>query len=296
MNFKQASYLIAIAEEGSITAAARKLYISQPALSQMLAQMEKEYGITVFEHTKPLRLTYAGEACLSAAKKIVEANTSLENKLHEIRREDAGLLRLGLSVQRALQFLPASIALFQKRFPLVRIEFTEAGSATLEQYVADGRVDLALAATDNVNPLLDYQLIEKETIGILAGKDTALAKTHPNLTPLFIRDTANERFIRLAQGHSLRIVQDKLFRENGITPEVLLETDSLEVARRCALHAGACMICSEIFADSYAFEYGSFFPLKDYENHRHFYACTVKETHLPHYAQEYIEIVRTLLQ
>ena len=62
MNIKQAQYIQTIASEGSITAAAKKLYISQPSLSQMVRQVEKELGVTLFDRTSlPLRLTYAGE-------------------------------------------------------------------------------------------------------------------------------------------------------------------------------------------------------------------------------------------
>ena len=65
MNIKQAQYIQTIASEGSITAAAKKLYISQPSLSQMVRQVEKELGVTLFDRTSlPLRLTYAGEKYL----------------------------------------------------------------------------------------------------------------------------------------------------------------------------------------------------------------------------------------
>ena len=65
MNLKQARYIQTIAQEGSITAAARKLYISQPSLSQMLKQVEAELGAALFDRSvSPVHLTLAGEACL----------------------------------------------------------------------------------------------------------------------------------------------------------------------------------------------------------------------------------------
>lgn len=62
MNLKQAQYIKTIAECGSITAAAKTLFVSQPALSQMLRQLEGEMGLPIFDRSvSPMRLTYAGE-------------------------------------------------------------------------------------------------------------------------------------------------------------------------------------------------------------------------------------------
>ena len=62
MNLKQAQYIKTIAECGSVTAAAKKLFVSQPSLSQMLRQVEQEIGLPLFDRSvSPLRPTYAGE-------------------------------------------------------------------------------------------------------------------------------------------------------------------------------------------------------------------------------------------
>ena len=95
MNLKQAQYVKTIAECGSITAAAKKLFVSQPSLSQMLRQIEQEIGLPIFDRsTSPLRLTYAGEKYLYAAERILAANSELESQLKEIKQEHAGRLRL----------------------------------------------------------------------------------------------------------------------------------------------------------------------------------------------------------
>ena len=71
MNLKQAQYVKTIAECGSITAAAKKLFVSQPSLSQMLRQLEQETELPIFDRsTTPLRLTYAGEKYLHAAERM----------------------------------------------------------------------------------------------------------------------------------------------------------------------------------------------------------------------------------
>ena len=296
MNLKQALYIQTIAREGNITAAAKKLYVSQPSLSQMVRQVENEYGVTLFDRTvSPLRLTYAGEKYLQAAKTMLAANERLENELREIRQENSGLLRLGISVQRAIQILPVALPWFTMQYPKVSIDLREEGSARLEQLLEDGEIDLALAAIESVSPSLSYTLIEKEVVGVLAGKGAAIAQQLPPGTPISLSMIREDAFVSLKPGHSVRVVQDALFHESGMKPQILLETDSLEVAKRVAVQAGACMLCSDIFVDDYARRGGVFYPLMDYENKRHLYACWRKGEKLPRYAEGFIQIVSRIL-
>ena len=296
MNLKQANYIRTIVREGSISAAARKLYVSQPSLSQMVRQVEAEYGVALFDRSvSPLRLTFAGEKSLEAANQILTANERMENELTEIRQENSGLLRLGLSVQRGMQVLPVALPWFSMQYPRVTVKLTEEGSARLEELVEEGQIDLALAAIESTSPRLSYTLIEKETVGILAGKGSALAEKLPNGTPVTLDAARDDSFVSLKPGHSLRVVQDRLFRESGLKPHILLETDSLEIAKQVALKSGACMLCSDIFVDESVRRYGAFYPLRDYENHRHFYACSRKGEKLPRYAEDFIKIVTRVL-
>lgn len=297
MNLKQAQYVKTIAECGSITAAAKKLFVSQPSLSQMLRQIEQEIGLPVFDRsTSPLRLTYAGEKYLHAAERMLAANAELESQLREIRQEHSGRLRLGISVTRAMQVMPLVLPIFAGQYPNVSLEMTESGSATLERLLQAGEIDLALAALESTSTGMAYQLIEKETIGILAGRDSAIARRLVSGTPVTLAAAEGDSFVYLTKSHSARIIQDKLFRRGNFTPHVLLETDSLEVGRRVALETGSCMILSNIYVDDYVRQRrGEFFPLKDYENHRHFYACYRKDEFVPRYTRDFIEITARAL-
>ncbi len=297
MNLKQAHYICTIAQEGSVTAAAKKLYVSQPSLSQMLKQVETELGVSLFDRSvSPFRPTFAGEKYLEAAGIVLSVNQKLENQIQEIREENSGRLRLGISVQRAMEVLPLALPWFMAQFPHVLLEVTERGSAHLEELVLQGQVDLALAAIESTSPRLSYELIEQEVIGVLAGKGSCLAARYPDGTPITLEMAGEERFVSLKEGHSVRVVQDVLFRRCGLLPHILLETDSLEVARRVALGTGSCMLCSNIFVDDLVRRSGRFYPLRDYENHRHFYACYPKEGKLPRYAAEFIQIVARVLR
>ena len=263
----------------------------------MLRQLEKEIGTPIFDRSiSPLRLTCAGEKYLNAVDRILAVNSELESQLREIREEHSGRLRLGISVTRALQVMPRVLPVFTAKYPEVTLELTESGSATLEELLQNGSIDLALAALESTSTSLAYELIEKEAIGILAGKDSNTAKRFAPGTQLSLEQIQGDSFVYLAKGHSFRIIQDKLFRRYGYAPPVLLETDSLEVGRRVAIEAGACMILSNVYADDYVHQrQAKFFPLKDFENNRHFYACYRKDEFIPRYTRDFIQITTEAL-
>ena len=297
MNLKQALYVKTIAETGSLTAAAKQLYISQPSLSQTLRQIEDEVGTPLFDRsTSPFHLTYAGERYLKAVEAMLEIDARLKAEIESIRHENGGRLRLGISVTRAMQVLPDVIPIFSKEYPNVALELTETASANLEGLLQKGEVDLALAATEPSEVNITYELIEKESIGILAGPDSRIVSRIPTGTPITLKDVERESFVSLDTSHSSRIIQDRLFRRYSFHPRVLLETSSLEVARRVALKSGACMVLPDVYADSYVFAAGGgFYPLADYDNHRHFYACYRNGENVKKYVRDFIAIASAVL-
>ena len=297
MNMKQALYFKTIAQYGTITAAAKQLYISKPSLSQTLRQIEDEVGTPLFDRsTSPFHLTYAGERYLKAVEAMLDIETRLKEEIESIRRDDGGRLRLGISVTRAMQVLPDVIPIFTQAYPNVTIELTEAASASLEGLLQKGQIDLALAALEANEANIAYELIEKESIGILAGKDSQLAQLVPSGTPINLEMVEKEAFVSLDTSHSSRIIQDRLFRRYNIRPKILLETSSLEVARRVALKSGACMVLPDVYADEFVFNSGgAFYPLKDYENHRHFYACYRNDENTKKYIRDFVSITTSVL-
>lgn len=287
MNLKQALYIKTIAEEGSITAAAKKLYISQPSLSQMLRLIEEELGVSLFDRA-PFRLTYAGERYLHAAAVMLNTNEILNNELQEIRQEDSGRLRLGISRQRAAQVLPLVLPRFSKVYPHVVLELREAGSATLERFVQEGEVDLAFASTSPSLSDLEYRLIQRETIGILAGKDSPLTAKVLSGVSIGLEAVREGPFVSLKSGHNIRVIQDLLFREHGLRPSIYLETDSMETALQVTYTSACYMLCPNIYVTPGS----SFYPLAGHENLRHFYACLRRGQAVPKFMSGFLEILR----
>ena len=145
MNIRQAQYLITVYEEGSISNAAKRLYISQPALSQTIQIVEKEIGARIFNrNTTPISLTYAGEKYLATARKLIALETNLHREIMEIRQESSGKLRVAISTLRSMALLPRILPRFMKEYPAVELEVVEVGSTSMDDLVLTGKVDLAL--------------------------------------------------------------------------------------------------------------------------------------------------------
>ena len=225
MNPKHAQYMLTVYQEGSITSAAKKLYVSQPSLSQMIKLVESNLGTPIFNRsTDPLTLTYAGEKYIEAAQKILAINSNLEREIEEIKDEEHGKIRLGIPVQRGLKVLPAVLPRFYQDYPYVDIQIWEVGSNNTDKLLLDGTVDLACLTTVPKHDQINYILVEKEEMILLASSQTELAKRVPGGTPISILEAKNEKFVSNKPGHSVRSIQDSLFITNNIRPRILIET------------------------------------------------------------------------
>ena len=129
MNFRQLEYVITIYREGTLTKAAEKLFISQPALTQQLQKLEKEIGTQLFDRTTtPLTPTYAGKYYLDIMEKILYENQQALSWLEDIDSLNRGKIVLGISDIRSLQFLPVLLPV-QHLYLLFRVRKT--GSAVM---------------------------------------------------------------------------------------------------------------------------------------------------------------------
>ena len=103
MNEKHMQYVLTVLKEGSFTGAAKKLYVSQPSLSQIIKAAEANLGAPIFNrNTDPITLTPAGALYVKAAKQISTISTNLAKQVEELSNEEFGKIRLGISVQRGM--------------------------------------------------------------------------------------------------------------------------------------------------------------------------------------------------
>ena len=294
MNSKHINYVLTVLREGSITAASKKLFVSQPALSQTIKQIETDLGATIFDRsTDPISLTYAGQRYVDAAQRMLDIDRNLRAEIAEAKKEIHGRMRVGISAQRGIQLLPQVMPEFAKRYPYIKVELVEHGSDTLERLTAEGECDIALITTNEKPNYLRYALIENEEVVLMAARSTALAKRHPDGEPIDIREAAEEKFVFLRSGHSVRTIQDRLFAQQRFIPHVLLETGNLEAAKHVTARADAVMLCPRVYIDSSSelLPRVQCRPILNNDYERHFYLCYRKGMYLTRYMEDFVRIV-----
>ena len=243
MNTRHARMILAIVREGSFTAAAKALSITQPTLSQTVRQIETQLGDAIFVRGKsPAQLTPAGVLYVEAARRMVKTQTQLEEALSLLHGKAVGTLRLGLMDHRSAELLPQIISDFSAAYPGVRLEVCERSIDELEQLLLREEIDMALITDDRQHPRLEYRQIASEEIVLLAGKQTELAKRLFSGATIGLREAAQERFV-MPMPYSPRYRYfDELLHSCDVQPDVFLQCDNISTAMRCCARANLVML------------------------------------------------------
>jgi len=148
MTLQQLRYLLAIADSGlNITAAAERLYTSQPGISKQLKLLEQELGVQLFTRKgKSLAaITPAGSDVIARARKIMREVENIRNLASNMSGEEEGTLSIATTHTQARYVLPEVIREFRERYPHVNLELHQGTSEQIAELVADDRVDFAIA-------------------------------------------------------------------------------------------------------------------------------------------------------
>lgn len=294
MNEKHMNYILTVLKEGSFTSAAKKLYVSQPSLSQIIKTAETNLGAPIFNrNTDPITLTPAGQLYVEAAKEILTISNNLTKQIEELSNEEFGKLRLGISVQRGMEILPYIYPRFKKEFPHVDIELQEQGSATMERNLLEGTIGLALLTTSPKHEELVYELIQRENLVLIVNKNCRLAERIKPGTPIDIKEAKDEVFVCSKHGHSARTILDALFIAREMKPQIGLETMSIEIGKHVVATSEVVMACPDAYADTSNSEAAPYYsyPILGVENPRHFYACYRKDLYLTKYMRGFLKIL-----
>lgn len=295
MNSRHAHYILTVLEEGSISNAAKKLYISQPSLSQMIQAIEQNLNIKIFNrHTSPISLTFAGTKYVEAARKILTINRNLTTALNEINDETHGVIRVGISIHRSMYLLPKILPLFTEKYPDVELQLIEDSSSRIEELARNEEIDLAFVNPEQQLEEVEYVLLQQERMVLFASMDTELAKNRTPESEIFITDAKHETFIALHRGQGVRVIQDKMFHEAGISPKIIVETKSVEVARRLAIACKAVTIYPETMLNKLENlnSCSTYFPIIGEQFKRNFYLCYNKDLYLSRFMREFISIAQ----
>ena len=144
MDFKDLTYVLAIAKYQNITKAAESLYITQPTLTKFLQNLEKQLGQKLFKKLgNRFVLTYAGERYTTYAKEILTIKKELDQEMGDLNHNHTGVLKIAFPVMRGTYMLPCTLPVFHKLYPNVKLDILEAHSHLLEGMILNGDTDLA---------------------------------------------------------------------------------------------------------------------------------------------------------
>lgn len=181
-----------IVKEGSITKAADKLFLSQPAISHQLKKMEEEIGLKVFNRVnKKLILTETGQVIFNTSEKILASFIQLNNKIEEIKSGDKKVIRLSTECYTTYHWLPSAVQEFKKAHKNTSIEIViEATKAPL-QYLTEGKIDLAIVSDTIDHPSIYFEPLIQDEMVVVMSKENPLSK----LTQIDFKDFSNQNLI-----------------------------------------------------------------------------------------------------
>lgn len=266
MNTRHAQLVLAVVREGSFTAAAKSLFITQPTLSQQIRQIEQQLGTPIFERsTTPVSLTPAGQIYVQAARRFLQIETQMHESLAALSGHVAGVLRLGLPQQRADELLPQVLAEFQTAYPEVRVQAVSLPVGELERMLLSSELDMALISGEAENKKLDYQLIASDETVLLAGRKAKIAQRIPSGSTISLNTCEGERFVLPAESLPISRLYEDLLTRAGLSPFATLRTDDSQCAKRVCAACSLVMLCPFItlLSDTPAMQQLSHYRLSD---------------------------------
>ncbi len=235
-------------KERSFTKAAQNLYISQPSLSARIKKIEEIIGEPLFDRsTTPLQLTEVGKVYIEAAEEITQIEQRVENYINDLAGLKTGNLAVGASTLFAAYVVPSLITQFNQKFPDVHIQLIEGNTAELEEMLGSNALDFVIDNYHYDSILYNKELYCEENILLAVPKHFAVNE-ELGMYQLSYKNIKNKNylnqkypavplgrfadlpFIMLTQGNDTRTRGDRLCRNVGFKPNIVLEFNQQSTA------------------------------------------------------------------
>ena len=230
----QLRILKAIIKEGSFKKAADSLYVSQPAISLQIQNLEKQLNITLFERTnKKATLTEAGSMLLRYGGRILGLCEETCRALEDIQNLQGGSLIIGASQTTGTYLMPRLIGLFRQRYPQVNVQLQVHSTRLISWSVANGQVDLAVIGgevPDELKDVLQITAYAEDELALILPISHTFSEV-PNIQK---EDLYRLRFIALDTQSTIRKVIDKILYQHDIDSsrfKIEMELNSVEAIK-----------------------------------------------------------------
>ena len=207
---------VATIDTGSFTKAAEKLNYTQSGISRMIADLEKEWNITLLERKKNgLRLTSDGLSLLPYARRLCDEYERLQMQVDGLNGLETGFIRIGTISSIATHWLPNIIKAFQNDYPGVDYELLIGDYSEIESWIREGRIDCGFLILPVASDM-EYVELEKDELKVILPEDHPLA----TLESVPIDRLTEDPFMLLSRGDRSEV--SELFDSYGLRPNTHL--------------------------------------------------------------------------
>ncbi|WP_330280993.1 LysR family transcriptional regulator [Streptomyces sp. NBC_00588] len=233
MSLRQFEYALAVAEAGSVTAAAELLHVAQPSMSQQIRGLERDLGVELFARTPTgLVPTVVGRAFLREAEVAVSAARRARATARAGAEELEGELVVAAQMGFGTRQLPGALSGLRRRFPRLEVTvFEEPSSAELDRLCRRGVLNLALMAACERTPADAHHLGDEEFVVVLGAGHRQLAADRVDL-----RELDGEQWVRFDRDSALDGVLLNVLRDNELAPTTVARVSQTATAVRWAAH------------------------------------------------------------
>ncbi|MFZ5634892.1 MAG: selenium metabolism-associated LysR family transcriptional regulator [Bacillota bacterium] len=215
MNLKHLETFIMVAELQSFTAAARKLYMSQPAVSFQIKSLEEDLQVTLFQRKdKKLSLTPAGRLMYPEAKKMVMRYQKIKAGIEDLQGLKTGHLVVGASTTPGEYLIPLLIGSFRKKYPGINVILRVAGSGQVFRWLKDREIDIGITGSVAAGNWVSCQPWIPDELVLIAGTGHPWVKRNA----VDIGELIQEPFILREAGSGTRRSFEQKISEKGIDP------------------------------------------------------------------------------
>lgn len=261
--FNRKDLVYKVYQEKSISKAAQKLFVSQPALSTMIQRIEEEVGVPLFDRTtKPISMTEAGMEYIKATEALLHTEKAFENYLQAQSDLQTGSLTIGSNQLLSSLVLPKYIGQFLEKYPKLQLHLVDDNSVVLENMASAGQLDLVLDNHPLDGAIFEQHIIRREQLLLAVPRKFSCneAVQQYALTCQDVRDGVHlshrEKcpplscfesipFVTMTKDNETRRRSDEILREGGIKPRNILELDRLVTLFSFVQQGSAASIVSD---------------------------------------------------
>jgi DNA-binding transcriptional LysR family regulator len=228
MEIGQVEAFLAVGTFGGFRRAADALRVTQPAISARIKALEDSLGVSLFDRShSALALSAAGRVFRPHAEQLLRAVADARQAVHDLRPASGGALQLAAALSICTYLLPDVLKNFQAAHPKTMITVRSGHSKEILEMVLAGEAEIGLARSLN-HPEVETLSLRDDPLLLVAPPHSALARARRAT----LNDIASQPLIFFDRGSSDWTLTHGLFRRAGLVPNVVLEVETIETAKR----------------------------------------------------------------